>query len=88
MIRKTFEIQGTDPRICEYSIYSNSEWSEKFLKQNAFLTYSWRFLRSNIVLEKLEFKSERKNWDLKTCKKLDFFSHFFSHTFLNNLNFN
>ena len=27
--------------------YSNSERSEQFMKQNAFLTYSWRFLRSN-----------------------------------------
>jgi hypothetical protein len=29
------------------SIYSNSENSEQFLKQNTFLTYSGRFLRSN-----------------------------------------
>ena len=29
------------------TIYLNSERSEQFLKQNTFLTYSWRFLRSN-----------------------------------------
>ena len=39
--------------------YSHLERSENFLKQNAFLAYSWRFLRSNI-LEKLEFKLEKK----------------------------
>ena len=39
--------------------YSNSESSEQFLKQNAFLTYSWRFFRSN-RLEQLEFKLEKK----------------------------
>ena len=32
--------------------------SEQFLKQNANLIYSWRFLRSN-VLEKIEFKFEK-----------------------------
>ena len=42
-VLKTFEITKT--------IYPNSERSEQFLKQNAFLTYSWRFIRSN-TLEK------------------------------------
>ena len=40
------------------TIYLNSERSEQFLKQNAVLTYSWRFLRSN-ELEQLEFKLEK-----------------------------
>ena len=31
------------------TIYSNSESSEQFLKQNAFLTYSRRFLRFNTL---------------------------------------
>ena len=31
---------------------------DQFLKQNAFLTCSWRFLRSN-TLEQLEFKLEK-----------------------------
>ena len=35
--------------------YSNSESSVQFLKQNAFLTYSWMFIRSN-KLKQLEFK--------------------------------
>ena len=30
-------------------INSNSGWSERFLKQNAFSTYSWKFLRSRIT---------------------------------------
>ena len=51
--RKTFEIRGGRLRICKMfeitrTIYSNSERSEQFLKQNAFLTCSWRFLRSSI----------------------------------------
>ena len=47
---KNFEITRT--------IYSNIERREQFLKQNAFLTYSWRFLRSN-TLEQLEFQFEK-----------------------------
>ena len=44
--RKTFEIWGWRPRICKTfeitkTIYSNSERSVQFLKQNAFLTCSW-----------------------------------------------
>ena len=50
--------------------YSNSERSGQFLKPNAFLTYSWRFCRSNII-EQLEFKLEiGKKWDLETCRKV------------------
>ena len=50
--RKTFEIRGWRSRICKTfvitrTIFSNSKRSEQFLKQNAFLTCSWRFLRSN-----------------------------------------
>ena len=37
----------------------------KFWKQNAFLTCSWRFLITN----KSEFKLEKKYWDLVTCRK-------------------
>ena len=40
------------------TVYSNSERSEQFLKQNAFLTCSQRFLKSNIW-EKFKFKSEK-----------------------------
>ena len=39
-----------------------------FWQQNAFLTYSWRFLRSK-KLEKLEFKLVKNYWDLKICRK-------------------
>ena len=39
-------------------IYSRSEQSEQFWKQNAFLTWSWRFLRSK-SLEQLCFKLEK-----------------------------
>ena len=42
-------------------IYSNSEKSERFFKQNAFLTYSWRFLRSKTL--------EQNYWDSETCWK-------------------
>ena len=47
---KIFEITRT--------IYSNSERPVQFLKQNAFLTCSWRFLRSN-TLEELKLKLEK-----------------------------
>ena len=42
------------------TICSNSERSEQFLviELNAFLTYSWRFLRSK-KLEQLKFKLEK-----------------------------
>ena len=39
----------------------NRERSVQFLKQNAFLTYSWRFPRSN-TLDQLEFKLKKK-WE-------------------------
>jgi hypothetical protein len=39
-----------------------------FLTEYLILTCSWRFLRSN-RLEQLEFKLERKNWDLETDGK-------------------
>ena len=47
-----FEIPGWKPRICKLfeitrTVYWNSEKSVQFLKHNAFLTCSWRFLRSN-----------------------------------------
>ena len=40
------------------TIYSNSERSVQFLKQNDFLTCYWRFLKYN-TLEQLEFKLEK-----------------------------
>ena len=58
---KNFEITRT---IC-----SNSERSEQFLVTECFLTCSWRFLRSN-KLDKLEFKLEKKYWDLETRRKI------------------
>ena len=60
-ICKKFEITRT--------IYLISESSEQFLKQNAFSTCSWSFLRSK-KLEQFKFKLEKNNWDLET---LDFF---------------
>ena len=39
-----------------------------FWQQNAFLTCSWRFLIPN-KLEQLEFKLEKKYWDLETYRK-------------------
>ena len=34
-------------RLLEQNIQTASERSEQLFKQNTFLTYSWRFLRSN-----------------------------------------
>ena len=47
---------------------TNIEKSEQFLKQNAFLTCSWRFLKTN-TLEQLQFKLEKNNWELETYRK-------------------
>ena len=41
---------------------------KEFSKQNTFFTDSCRFFIPNI-LEQLEFKSEKKYWVLKTCRK-------------------
>ena len=46
----------------------NSERSVQLLKQSAFLTCSWRFLRSN-TLEQLELKLDKNKWDLETYRK-------------------
>ena len=56
--REFFEIQGWRPIICKIFeitriICSNSERSEQFLVQNAFLTCSWSFVISD-KLEQLE----------------------------------
>ena len=64
-LRKTFEIRGWRPRIYKnfeitWTIHSNSERSEQFVKQNAFLTCTWRFLRSN------KFQSNYNS----NCKKI------------------
>ena len=40
------------------TIHSFSERSDYFLTQNAFLTYSWRFLRTN-ELEQLQIKLKK-----------------------------
>jgi hypothetical protein len=56
------------PRICksfDITIYSNSVRSEQFLKQTAFSTCSWRFLRSNTLGQlELEFKLKKNNWGI------------------------
>jgi hypothetical protein len=54
VIEKNFWNLGWRPRISKifeitWTIYSNSERSDQFLEHNAFLTCSWRFLRSNIL---------------------------------------
>ena len=58
---KKFEISRT--------IYSKSERSDQFLKQNAVLTFSWRFLRSNILCITIRIQIGRNYWDLETCRK-------------------
>ena len=50
-----FEKKCSSDREKTFEIYSDSKRSEFFLKQNAFLSGSWRFLR----LEHLEFKLEK-----------------------------
>ena len=50
------------------TIYSNWQKTEQFLKQNAYLTYFWNFIRSNII-EQLQFKNN--NWDLETGRKIE-----------------
>ena len=59
-----FEAEGQEfakiLRSLARTIYLNKERSEEFLKQSAFLTCSWRFLKSN-TLEQLYFKLEKRN---------------------------
>ena len=63
------------------TICSKSERSEQFLKQNAFLTYSWRFFRTD-KLEEFKFKLEKiigvkkhvgkvRNWSVPTTELLE-----------------
>ena len=47
------------------TIYSNSESSEQFLKQNTFLTYSWRFL----TLVTNRFQIGKNTRDLEIYRK-------------------
>ena len=62
--RKTFEIQSLRPRMCKNfvitkTIYSNSErYIRTIFETEFFLTYSWKFLRSN-TSEQLELKLEK-----------------------------
>ena len=56
-------------RSLEQLIYSNSWW-EQFLKQNSFLTCSWRFLIYN-QLEQLKFKLEKLIGIRNMQKKLE-----------------
>ena len=59
LMRKTFENRGWRPRSCKNRIiHLNIDRSHKFLKQSAFSTCSWRFLRSN-SLEQFKFKSKK-----------------------------
>ena len=46
--------------------------SEQFLKQDAFLTYSLRFHRSN-TLRTIRIQIGKNNWDLETCRKCKMF---------------
>ena len=47
------------------NIYSNSESSVQFLKQNAFLTCSWKFFRSSKLSRTIRIQIGKK-WDLET----------------------
>ena len=52
-----FEADGREFAKIFRATFSHSR-SEQFLKQNAFLTCSWRFLKPN-MLEQLELKLEK-----------------------------
>ena len=45
---------------------SNSKSSVQFLKQNAFLTCSWKFVR---YIRTIRIQIEKNNWDLETYRK-------------------
>ena len=83
MIKKKllkFEAEGQEIFEITRTIYSNSERSEQFLKQNAPLTYSWRFLRSN-TLEQLKFKLDKIIWIQKPTGKVRKMRYFRSLSF-------
>ena len=53
-----------------WTIYSNSERSEEFLKRNAFLTYSEMFLSSDKLKIKIKFKLKKIIWIEKHAEKV------------------
>ena len=67
-LRKTLKFEAEGWAYFKKKKCSNSKRSVQFLKQNAFLTCSWRFLRPNI-LEQLEFKLEKFILDFETYRE-------------------
>ena len=63
MVEKNFFFEITR------TIYFNSERSEQFLKQNALLTCSWRFLKSINYIKTIRIQIGKNNWDLETYRK-------------------
>ena len=67
-IQKNFWISRLKSYEITRTIYSISEMSEQFLKQNSFLTYSWRFQIEFIW--KIIIRIRKIYWDLETCRKV------------------
>ena len=70
VIENNFWNSGWRLRICKtfeitVAINLNLERSVQFLRQNAFLTFSWRFLRSNTWKNNWDFKKRRKSSEMK-----------------------
>ena len=70
VIEKTYEIWGWRLKAENLqTFYLNSKRSVQFLKQNAFSTCSWRFLRSNTLHRTIQIQIGKNNWYLKTYRK-------------------
>ena len=65
---KLFKLEAEGPEF-ELEQFTNSERSVQFLKQNAFLTFSWRFPRSNTLEQLDRIQIGRNNWDLESYRK-------------------
>ena len=63
------------PRICNIfeitrTIYSNREKLVQFVKQNGFLTCSWRFLRSDMYIRIIRVQIGKKKMGFRNLQNL------------------
>ena len=63
-----FEAEGQEMFEITRTIYDNSERSEQFLATECFFNLSLEILKLD-KLKQLEFKLEKKYWNLETCTK-------------------
>ena len=85
VISKILQILGLQPRISKVfprslEFFFLTVGQNNFGNKIPFLTYSLRFFRFQ-RLGQFEFKLEKNNWDLETCRKILFTLAFYYLTF-------